>query len=80
VLKEIPEGNGSAAAESAVCLAHGIAYLGLPKTKDAEPLIDQAEQLDPRAISQKLGVVRLLQMQNSPVAAEAKVDGALALD
>lgn len=63
-----------------MCLARGMAYLGPPKTKDAEPLIDQAEQLDPRAISPKLGVVRLPQMQNSPAATEAKVDGAPALD
>ncbi len=80
VLKDVPSGNRPAAAESAVRLARGLAYLGLHQIADAEPALRDAERLDPRAVDPKLGTARLLMAQNLPAPAEGKVDEALALE
>lgn len=80
VLKEIPAGNRPPHAEATVRLARGLAYLGLHQVKDAEPLLNQAEQLDPNAVEPKLGMSRLLVFKGDAAGAEAKVDAALAID
>ena len=80
VLKAVPSGNRPAAAESAVRLARGLAYMGLHQMGDAESALRDAERLDPRAIDPKLGTARLLMAQNQPAPAEGKVDEALTLD
>ncbi|HXP12615.1 MAG TPA: tetratricopeptide repeat protein, partial [Stellaceae bacterium] len=79
-LKEVPSGNRPAAAESAVRLVRGLAYLGLRQLTDAESALRDDERLDPSAIDPKLGLARLLMAQNMPAPAEGKVDEALALD
>jgi putative PEP-CTERM system TPR-repeat lipoprotein len=79
LLRDVPAGSRPAAEESAVRLFRGHAYLSLHQIAQAEPLMRDAERLDPNSVGAKLGMARLLLVEGKTADGEQKVDQALTL-
>ena len=79
LLRDVPAGSRPAAEESAVRLYRGHAYISLHQLAQADPLMRDAERLDPNSIGAKLGMARLLLAQGKTAEGEQKIDQALTL-
>lgn len=77
LLRDVPAGNRLAAEESAVRLYRGHAYISLHQLAQAEPLMRDAERLDPNSVGAKLGMARLLLAQGKAADGEQEIDQAL---
>ncbi len=80
LLKEVTPGDRPAPIESVVRMSLGLAHLGMGEPAQAEPLLRDAERLDPTAAEPKVGVARLLLVQDHVDAAAAEIAAALAID
>lgn len=79
VLKELKDDVTDPKHRLQVLLARGQAYLGINELKDAEQAFTEAEKLKNDAIQPKIGLARILAVQNKVKEAEAKIDAALAI-
>lgn len=79
LLRDVPSGSRPPAEESAVRLYRGHAYISLHQVDQAEPLMRDAERLDPNSVGAKLGMARLLLAQGKSAQGEQEVDQALKL-
>jgi putative PEP-CTERM system TPR-repeat lipoprotein len=77
LLRDVPAGNRPAAEESAVRLYRGHAYISLHQLTQAEPLMRDAERLDPNSVGAKLGMARLLMAEGKATEGEQEIDQAL---
>lgn len=79
LLREVPAGNRTPAAESVVRLYRGMAELGIGETDAGRAMLEDAERLDPKNVGPKLGLARMFLMMDNAEMAESKINEALAI-
>ena len=77
LLRDVPAGNRPPQQESAVRLYRGHAYISLHQLPQAEPLMRDAERLDPASVGARLGMARLLLAEGKATEGEQEIDQAL---
>jgi putative PEP-CTERM system TPR-repeat lipoprotein len=77
VLKELKDDVTDPKVRLEVLLTRGRAFLGINELKDAEVAFTEAEKIKKDDIRPKIGLVRILAVQNKVKEAEAKIDEAL---
>ena len=79
LLRQVKPGDRPPKVESEVRLVIANAYLALREDRNADPLLKDAERLDPDGVGPRIGVVRLHLLQNDIPGAEAALARARAL-
>ena len=79
LFQQVHTADRPAKVESEVRYFLGAAHLNLGEDNQAEPLLRDAERLDPTAWQPKLGLARLLQQRGDTAGAKAELDAAKAI-